>query len=590
MATVSNTRTGYRVSCALASGAGFRTHPVGQMARGLWSGRERHLASQVSRGDCSELGVLVVRRMVRVGLVAAAGLVTAGWLVFGTAGFASAVSGGGYEPDQQDCPWNSSTQSAGTGANNPGAPPAADQGCHNIGFNLESGGATNGDPNSTNIRYLEWGIDQAPNNSPGQGERYQSTGAVEYVGDPGAKRAPHSGCIAVNTDGTNGGTGTGCGTNTSGTGLEYNYDYNSLYCPLADPLLQALGGSTDPGGAVTAFNQANPMVNAPIAYSCTQTAPPPSAPTVTTGTSTSGTKAILSQGLIAYFGADDNNDNGEHDGYTGRDGPCYDQYPNPYANTQNYNCHSGGAINGPSDGGGMILSLEPQWLTAPTFPPSQTHPEGLINYTLGFCADSYCAEGTTQQQTVYYGCYDPSNHDTSQWTASGTDGATNPDNNPKDVKCAKGTPESSNVYENDAPTQQSGWPDDCGSDSIGPQDPGTDGHGANGGGEANCGYGSPNKGRQNTPQQMNAEPGVQIYHDPDGQGAGANEGSGINLPSVYAGTCGIYANNGGGAHHYDQYNNSQFNDALAQTPLASNGPGGYIVDGNQVPGSQCGEN
>jgi hypothetical protein len=89
---------------------------------------------------------------------------------------------------------------------------------------------------------------------------------------------------------------------------------------------------------------------------------------------------------------------------------------------------------------------------------------------------------------------------------------------------------------------------------------------------------------------MNPEPGVQIYHDRDGQGAGTNEGSGINLPSVYVGTCGVYANNGGGAHHYDQYNQSQFNDTLSKTPLASNGQRGYIVDGNKVPGSQCGEN
>ena len=516
-----------------------------------------------------------------------AGLFGVGALLSAWAGIAAAASGGGYNPDQQDCPWNADAQDAGTYPNNPSAGPASDRGCHNVAVNVESGRTTNGDPNSKNTRYVEYGSDQSPNNSPGQGESYQSFGSVFYMGDPGSKRAVHSGCVAANTDGTSGGTGTGCGTNPNGIGVEQTYDYYDVYCPAADRALGATGGSSDPAGVIRAFNKANGTVFFPVLYACQTPPQPMSAPTVTHGTNTDGIKAMVSQGLLVYFGADDNLDNGEHDGYTGTEGPCYDQYTNPYSKTQNYKCHSSGAINGPSDGGAAILSLQLGWLLHPTT-PSQTHPEGLANFSLGFCADSYCAETTTVQQTVYYGCYDPNNPNDATWTNSGVDGATNPQNNSAADRCASGTPESSNVYENDAPTQQSGWPDDCGSDSIGPQDPGTNGNGKNGGGEANCAYGSPDQGRQNTPQQMNAEPGVQIYHDPDGQGAGANEGSGINLPSAYVGTCGVYANNGGGAHHYDQYNQSQFNDILAKTPLASNGPGGYIVNGNMVPGSQCG--
>ncbi|HEX6394287.1 MAG TPA: hypothetical protein VFZ97_12665 [Acidimicrobiales bacterium] len=518
------------------------------------------------------------------------GFAAVGLIVIGSAGVALAASGGGYNPSQQDCPWNSSSQDSGTSAHNPTAGPASNPGCHNLAASVESGGATNGDPNSSNTRFVEFGNDQSPNNSKGQGESYQSFGAVFYPGDPGSKRSPHSGCVAVNTDGTNGGTGTGCGTNSAGTGFEYNYDYYSLYCPAADPVLGATGGSSDPAGVIRQFNSANGTVFFPVLYACSGTPPPPSQPTVTTGTA-NAVGTVLTKGLVVYFGADDNLDNGEHDGYTGLEGPCYDQYSGT-----TYTCHSAGAINGPSDGGGLLLLLDPMALMAPSA-PTQTHPEGVANGSLGFCADSYCAEGTTQQQTVYYGCYDPSNPNDAAWTASGNDGATDSGSNATDPntgkaydQCAKGTPQSSNVYENDAPTQQSGWPDDCGSDSIGPQDPGSNGNGVNGGGEANCAYGSPDKGRQNTPQQINTEPGVQIYHDPDGQGAGANEGSGINLPSAYVGTCGVYANNGGGPHHYDQYNQSQFNDALAQTPLASNGQAGYIIDGNMVPGSQCGEN
>jgi len=514
-----------------------------------------------------------------------------------SAGIADAASGGGYNPSQQDCSWNSSAQAAGTSPANPTAGAAAERGCHNVAVNVEGGGSTNGDPNSGNTRYVEYGANQSPNNSKGQGESYQSFGGVFNIGDPGARRAPHAGCVAANTDGTNGGTGTGCGTNAKGTGFEQNYDYYSLYCPAADPALRALGGSSDPKGAIGAFNSANGTFSLPILYACTGTPPALSAPTITRGINANALGTILTHGLIVYFGADDNLDNGEHDGYTGLEGPCYDQYSG-----KTYTCHSAGAINGPSDGGASLLSvMAPQGIaqylsTLAGSPPSQTHPQGVVNYSLGFCADSYCAEGTTQQQTVYYGCFDPKNPNNSTWTKSGTDGATNSGSNAKDPKtgkaydqCASGAPQTSNVYENDAPTQQSKWPDNCGSDSIGPQDPGPTGNGTNGGGEANCAYGSPDKGRQNTPQQMTAEPGVQIYHDPDGQGAGANEGSGINLPSAYVGTCGVYANNGGGAHNYDQYNQSQFNNVLSKTPLASNGQGGYIVDGNKVPRSQCGE-
>jgi hypothetical protein len=507
------------------------------------------------------------------------------------AGVAVAASGGGYNPPQQDCRWSSSAQDAGTSPNNPTAGPASYPGCHSVAVNVEGGGTTNGNPNANNTRYLEFGVNQAPNNSKGQGESYESFGAVFYPGDPGSKRALHSGCVAANTTGTKGGTGTGCATNRNGTGFEENYDYYSVYCLAAGPLLRALGGSSDPTGLIQKFNSANGLLFLPILYACGETPPALSKPTVTTGTKSDVVQVIFTRGLVVYFGADDNTDNGEHDGYTGLEGPCYDQYSG-----KTYTCHSAGAVNGPSDGGGLVLSISPSWLKAPST-PTQTHPEGLFNFSLGFCADSYCTETTTQQQTVYYGCYDPNNPNAGTWTASGTDGATNSGSNAKDPstgrpydQCANGTPEKSNVYENDAPTQQSVWPDDCGSDSIGPQDPGPTGNGTNGGGEAQCAYGSPDKGRQNTPQQMNPEPGVQIYHDRDGQGAGANEGSGINLPSVYVGTCGVYANNGGGAHHYDQYNQSQFNDTLSKTPLASNGQRGYIVDGNKVPGSQCGEN
>ncbi len=272
-------------------------------------------------------------------------------------GVALASSGGGYNPNQQDCPWNANAQDAGT--TNTGAPPASVPGCHNVALNVETGGTTNGDPNSGNTRFVEFGNNQSPNNSyvngQSQGESYQSFGLLFYLGDPGAARASHSGCIAANTDGTNGGTGTGCGNNKNGAGFILNYDYYEFYCPVADRALANTGGSSDATGLIGTINQnTNPggqlpgSVLLPVLYSC-QTATSKSKLTVDHGTDTK-LQDVLTQGLIVYMGADDNLDNGEHDGFTCIDGTCYDQYPNSATNApagQAYQCASGGATNGP---------------------------------------------------------------------------------------------------------------------------------------------------------------------------------------------------------------------------------------------------
>lgn len=412
-------------------------------------------------------------------------------------GVAVAASGGGFNPDQQDCPWNGDAWNTSYGY----VPP----GCHDFTANVESGGTTNGDANSTNTRYAEFGIDQSPTEPSNP-----SFGFEEDVADPGTYDSPHSGCLAVNSDGTGGGTGTGCGNNPDGTGFSATYDYYQVYCPAAALLPFA--------------STPNPTGNVPALYKCAGDQPVGHS-TVTPDTGTDNAlSVILTQGLVVYLGAFDNLDNGEHDGFSG-------------------NNNTDGAINGPSDGGAMTVSvIAPESIfqylsTLAQSSPSPTNPEGLANGSLGLCADSICTETTTQQQTVYYGCDDSSNPETSTWTNNGVDGATNPENNSADDQCAPGTAKSGNVYENGSPASteepngcSAGGPDSTETACYVNQD------------------GSPNPGgadsyRSNTPQQMNAEPGVQTYEDPDPQRSPALP---FGTPGLYVGTCGVYVNDGGG--------------------------------------------
>jgi hypothetical protein len=109
-------------------------------------------------------------------------------------GVAMAVSGGGYDPAQQDC--------SPTAMQNTNNGSTVERGCHTAKLNVEDGKGT---------RYAEVGIDQMPNGP--------STPGLLGVGYPGASNFPHAGCVAVNTAGTGGGKGKGCGTNAKGTGF-----------------------------------------------------------------------------------------------------------------------------------------------------------------------------------------------------------------------------------------------------------------------------------------------------------------------------------------------------------------------------------
>jgi hypothetical protein len=393
-------------------------------------------------------------------------------VVLVSAGAAAAVSGGGYGQDQQDCPQN------GSAWNSP--PNYVPPGCHDFKANLESGGTTNGAPNANNTRYGEFGIDQSPNDPHNPG-----FGGLENVGDPGTPDSPHSGCLAANTDGTGGGTGIGCGNNPNGTGFSATFDYYAVYCPATAAL--PLDSIPIPDGLPALKNCAStqPIGNNNI--------------TPDTG-SQSKLDQIMTQGLLFYLGANDGLDNGEHDGFSGLN-------------------HTDGAINGPSDGGALILSLTPQNAANA---PTATHPEGLANFALGACADGICFGVSTQQQTVYQGC----------------DADTLSGKSAHDDKCAKGTPQNDNVYQNNTPASTKESPNCNGG---GPASSETACY-TNQDGSANPG--GANAYRQNTPHNMNVEPGVQTYQDPDPQRSPVAP---FGTPGIYAGTCGVYVNDSGGA-------------------------------------------
>jgi hypothetical protein len=114
-----------------------------------------------------------------------------------TTGIALAVSGGGYDPSQQDCRSNADASTTKT----------ATPGCHNFKLSVAD---------SKGKRYAELGLDQMP-----QGP---ATPGLAGVGYPGAPNFPHAGCVAVNTNGTGGHTGSNCGTAKGGAGAALIFD------------------------------------------------------------------------------------------------------------------------------------------------------------------------------------------------------------------------------------------------------------------------------------------------------------------------------------------------------------------------------
>ncbi len=183
-------------------------------------------------------------------------------------------------------------------------------------------------------------------------------------------------------------------------------------------------------------------------------------------------QADPSQGGRVYFGADDNLDTGEHDG-------------------------ARGIGNGPSDGGGILLEMSPdsveRWLAAASSGDTatlQTHPVPLVTAGTGACADGVCMAATTERRTVYQGGGDS-------------------ERDAVDYQGVRWDPETCG-----GPTQTRA---DC-------DDPTTKGK------KEDIRYWDDQVGT------VSAEPGVQVYEDPDPEGSPAGP---YPLPAAYVGTCGV---------------------------------------------------
>jgi hypothetical protein len=379
-------------------------------------------------------------------------------------GTAFAASGGGYSPPNQNCQYGASDYATPQGQTSAG--------CHEAQLSVESGQTKQGDVAGGNTHYVDGGLNQLPLDP-----NTKTVGVEENVGEPGYAASPHAGCLGVNTDGTGSAPSTapptdpgsagnatnGCGNNPNGLGFTTNWDYYQWYCPIV----------------------------AAIGMPCEDKTPGTTTITPHTGTALDY-NPIVQNGLLLYLGADDNLDAGEHDGL------------GPYSDAAGQ--HNNGAHNGSSDGGALTASLTPQNVLSL---PSLTNPEGLLNASLGFCADGICIEGTSQQQTVYNGCGAPASNG--------------------NAPCAPGTPKNGNVYDYSKPDP-----------SVQSEPPGCSSGDAKGSSDATCGPGGMNALRSGTPSNMNAEPGIQLYSDPDPQRSPAVPAPLWPTPGIYLGTCGLY--------------------------------------------------
>jgi hypothetical protein len=219
----------------------------------------------------------------------------------------------------------------------------------------------------------------------------------------------------------------------------------------------------------------------------------PSATTAAPCTASPGQNAA---GLVSwagvYFGADDNLDFGEHDGASGKHGTSQVQ-------------------DGPSDGGAIVVNWHPtelvRWAdlvahadTAPLF----SNPVPVAEAGEGACADGYCSSVHTRQGSVYDG---------------GGDGS----RNVYDYSGKQWDPYTCNSGDQTAEAPQS------------------------------CGGQSMNDWRQQEAGTVNAEPGAQVYEDPDPQASPLDPAYEAGLtpqpvlyptPSAYVGTCGVTAGGG----------------------------------------------
>lgn len=162
------------------------------------------------------------------------------------------------------------------------------------------------------------------------------------------------------------------------------------------------------------------------------------------------------------------------------------------------------ATNGPSDGGAVSAHVSPQAATAT---PSLTNPVPVAGASEGACADGFCEEATTQRQAVYHGgtkgSREVSDYQGKQWDP---------------YNCSSGDVAAEKACATAQQPNMDAW-------------------------------------KKSEAQNVYAEPGVQVYEDPDPQGSPIDPvyEAGLSptgqpvlypIPGVYAGTCGVVAGGG----------------------------------------------
>ena len=198
----------------------------------------------------------------------------------------------------------------------------------------------------------------------------------------------------------------------------------------------------------------------------------------------------LADGVTLYFGSDDNLDFGEHD-------------------------HSTEGYPGPSDGGSWEIDVRPAQLavwvshvTSGDLVYLSHNPVPVANFHLGMGADGHDAAITTNQRTVYQGSCQPSKknpcpaRDAADYQGMKWDPST----------CAGPSDSAADCTYNYNPKKPNTWTD--------------------------LGWWDSHRGT------TYAEPGVQVYEDPDPQGSPEPDQT-WPQPAAAVTTCGVYA--GGGA-------------------------------------------
>ena len=254
-------------------------------------------------------------------------------------GIAAAVSGGGYNPSQQDC------TPLADAYNRQGAEP----GCHNFKVNVEDS----------------------------KGHRYAQAGIAQEA----QRDNPHAADFAIDSNGDGRGLGAAGGVDTNYQPLTPDscglFDVATV--PI-DELLFLAGQGHQP-------------------CSLTPAGPPAGAPTVTgpavhTGTP-NGNAADLANNASVYLGADDNLDTGEHDGVDGEGKTGTKHSANGPSD--------GGAVVVNWHPAEVLTWLTALTSIGANPGAVLSNPIPLLDAGFGMCADGVCLSTQTRERTVYQG-------------------------------------------------------------------------------------------------------------------------------------------------------------------------------------------